>query len=83
MAYCIFMEKVVETLCTPITHECDVLIVGGGVAGIAAALAAARQDTKVILLEKQFMLDSTSQNQSLEKTGRQKKRIQSMLCRKM
>ena len=52
----IFMEKVVETLCTPITHECDVLVVGGGVAGIAAALAAARQDTKVILLEKQFML---------------------------
>ena len=45
-----------ETLCTPITHECDVLVVGGGVAGIAAALAAARQDTKVILLEKQFML---------------------------
>ena len=50
------MERIVETLCTPVTHECDVLVAGGGVAGIAAALAAARQDARVILLEKQFML---------------------------
>lgn len=47
---------ITETLKTPITHECDVLVAGGGVAGIAAALAAARQGAKVILLEKQFML---------------------------
>lgn len=47
---------IIETLKTPITHECDVLVAGGGVAGIAAALAAARQGAKVILLEKQFML---------------------------
>ena len=50
------MERIVETLSTPVTHECDVLVAGGGVAGIAAALAAARQGAKVILLEKQFML---------------------------
>ena len=50
------MERITETLSTPITHECDVLVAGGGVAGIAAALAAARQGAKVILLEKQFML---------------------------
>lgn len=47
---------ITETLKTPINHECDVLVAGGGVAGIAAALAAARQGAKVILLEKQFML---------------------------
>lgn len=39
-----------------ITDNCDVLVCGGGVAGIAAALAAARQGKKVILLERQFML---------------------------
>ena len=50
------MERITENLSTPITHECDVLVAGGGVAGIAAALAAARQGSKVILLEKQFML---------------------------
>lgn len=50
------MERIVETLSTPVTHHCDVLVAGGGVAGIAAALAAARQGAKVILVEKQFML---------------------------
>ena len=38
------------------THECDVLVCGGGVAGIAAALAAARSGKKVILIERSFML---------------------------
>ena len=38
------------------THECDVLVAGGGVAGIAAAIAAARSGAKVILLEKTYML---------------------------
>ena len=45
-----------ETLETRITANCDVLVCGGGFAGIAAALAAARQGAKVILLEKQYML---------------------------
>ena len=45
-----------ETIDTKITYNCDVLVCGGGVAGIAAALAAARQGKKVILLERQFML---------------------------
>ena len=45
-----------ETLETKVTKYCDVLVCGGGFAGISAALAAARQGKKVILLEKQFML---------------------------
>ena len=35
---------------------CDVAVAGGGVAGIAAALAAARQGADVVLLEKQCVL---------------------------
>ena len=49
-------EYISEYLQTPITHECDVLVAGGGIAGVSAAIAAARQGAKVILLEKQFML---------------------------
>lgn len=45
-----------ENLETRITDSCDVLVCGGGFAGISAALAAARQGKKVILLEKQFIL---------------------------
>lgn len=45
-----------ETNVVKIAHECDVLVAGGGVAGIAAALAAARSGAKVILLEKTYML---------------------------
>ena len=36
--------------------EYDVIVAGGGVAGISAALAAARQSKKVLLIEKMFML---------------------------
>ena len=45
-----------ERIETPIVKECDVLVCGGGFGGISAALAAARQGKKVILLEKQFIL---------------------------
>lgn len=37
-----------------VSSEVDVLVAGAGVAGIAAALAAARHGKKVMLLEKQF-----------------------------
>ena len=40
----------------PITYTPDVTVAGGGVAGIAAALAAARNGSKVLLIEKQCML---------------------------
>lgn len=45
-----------ECMETKVTKECDVLVCGGGFAGIAAALAAARQGKKVILLEKLYIL---------------------------
>ena len=46
-----------ETLVTPRRYECDVCVAGGGVAGIAAALAAKRAGAReVILLERGFML---------------------------
>lgn len=45
-----------ETLETKVTQSCDVLVCGGGFAGISAALAAARQGKKVALIEKQYIL---------------------------
>ena len=39
-------ETIEETLVTPVVDSCDVLIIGGGPAGISAALAAARASTK-------------------------------------
>ena len=47
---------ITETLSTPVKMECDVLVGGGGIAGIAAALAAAREGKHVILCEKTYML---------------------------
>ncbi len=40
----------------PVDSACDVAVVGGGIAGVAAALAAARQGVRVVLIEKQFGL---------------------------
>ncbi len=40
----------------PAQAACDVLVAGGGVAGIAAALAAARSGADVLLVEKQCVL---------------------------
>lgn len=50
------MKTINETLQTAVAYECDVLVCGGGFGGIAAALAAARQGKRVILLEKQYLL---------------------------
>lgn len=41
---------------TPVMEMCDVAVVGGGIAGIAAALSAARAGAKTILLEQQYAL---------------------------
>ena len=40
----------------PVIKECDVLVCGGGIAGIAAAMAAARNGAKVTLLEREYAL---------------------------
>lgn len=50
------MSVIEERLQTQVKYECDVLVCGGGVAGIAAAIAAARQGSSVILTERVFML---------------------------
>ena len=50
------MRQITENLTTPISYECDVLIAGGGIAGISAALAAARRGAGVTLLERGFEL---------------------------
>ncbi|MBE6644485.1 MAG: FAD-dependent oxidoreductase [Ruminococcaceae bacterium] len=50
------MKTLTENIQTKICHECDVLVVGGGFAGIAAALSAARRGAKTILVEKSYYL---------------------------
>ena len=50
------MNFITENLQTPITDRCDVLVAGGGIAGVAAALAAARNGADVLLLERSYML---------------------------
>lgn len=55
-------KSIFERMETPVCYECDVCVAGGGVAGIAAALSAARASKKlnrkprVILLERSYML---------------------------
>ena len=41
---------------TEVIFNCDVLIAGGGIAGISAALAAARSGAKVVLVERECVL---------------------------
>lgn len=45
-----------EELRTPVRYTCDVLVAGGGIAGISAALSAARTGADVVLLEKEYMV---------------------------
>ena len=50
------MKTISESIETKVRYECDVLVAGGGIAGIAAAMASAREGAKVILLERSFVL---------------------------
>ncbi len=50
------MRYIEEKISVPIAKECEVLVAGGGFAGISAALAAARHGKKVLLIENEFAL---------------------------
>ncbi len=50
------MTYLTEMLETPIRAHHEVVVVGGGIAGVAAALAAAREGAEVLLLEREFIL---------------------------
>ena len=50
------MKIIKECNSVIVIKECRVLVAGGGVAGIAAALAAAREGVKVILVENSYIL---------------------------
>ena len=56
------MKTLMERLETPVREETDVLVVGGGIAGVAAALAARRAGVRVLLLEKQALLGGLATN---------------------
>jgi 2-polyprenyl-6-methoxyphenol hydroxylase-like FAD-dependent oxidoreductase len=51
-----------ESLKTPVRYECDVLVAGGGTAGVVAALAAARNGAKTILIDRYGFLGGTMLN---------------------
>ena len=50
------MRTISENITTTYIEDYDVAVVGGGVAGVAAALAAARKGAKVLLVEKMTVL---------------------------
>jgi len=46
------MQYITETRQVPVKESYDVIVIGGGVAGVAAAVAAARLGSKTLLIEK-------------------------------
>jgi hypothetical protein len=50
------VEVVKETNQVPVVDKYDVIVVGGGIAGVGAALAARRNGCKVLILEKSVVL---------------------------
>ncbi len=50
------MACIKETLETKITHSFDVVVAGGGIAGIAAALSSAREGKSTVLIEPSYIL---------------------------
>lgn len=50
------IEIIEKERALPVSASCEVLVAGGGIAGIAAALAAARGGKKVILMEREYAL---------------------------
>ncbi|MDR2093911.1 MAG: FAD-dependent oxidoreductase [Treponema sp.] len=56
------VQFIEERLQTPVAYECDVLVAGGGTAGVVAALAAARNGAKTILLDRYGFLGGSLLN---------------------
>jgi hypothetical protein len=54
------MKTVKYSIEAPVARECDVLVAGGGPAGIAAAVAAARNGAHTVLVEQYGFLGGTS-----------------------
>lgn len=50
---------IAEDLQTPVTYQCDVLVCGGGTAGVVAAIAAARNHADTILIESKGYVGGT------------------------
>ncbi len=50
------MKYISESIRTPVSLSCEIAVCGGGIAGIAAALAAARRGRNVLLLEREYEL---------------------------
>ena len=55
-------QYIQESLKTPVRYECDVVVAGGGTAGVVAALAAARNGAKTILIDRYNFLGGTMLN---------------------
>ncbi len=56
------MESITESNTLPIREGAEVIVAGGGIAGIAAALAARRQGASVLLLEKSILYGGLATN---------------------
>ena len=56
------MKTITETLVTPVRDPVDVIVAGGGFAGVAAALAAKRAGAQVLLLEKTALFGGLGTN---------------------
>ena len=56
------METVLESRALPVAGSYDVIVAGGGIAGCAAALAAARRGRSVLLIEKTISLGGLATN---------------------
>ena len=56
------MKTIQEKLETAVQDSADVLVIGGGIAGVAAALAARRQGSDVLLIEKSALFGGLATN---------------------
>lgn len=55
-------EMILEQLETPVRYSCDVAVCGGGTAGFVAALAAARNGVRTVLIEERGYVGGTLVN---------------------